>query len=449
MSELETRVLNAIPAGAFEMNALLTLLRIEETDSVPSASVSCERRPVLRINPAFVARHCRSDEHLFLLVMHELHHVLLGHTRLFRRASRAHNLAFDALINAMLVARFPADAYRSFFLDLYGEEDGPLRLLAPPDGNRISDHALARLHHILYSASSVTAEEVFNAIVATVKDCGDTAWDAAVLLGDHAGPDEDAWGTDGPLDPEFVEAIRTIVEKWPPPEMPVRGRSLSDALEQATVNPARPAADVLRTLRRALMGAALKRFGGGAPASRAIRVQDAVPHASDRVAAVARACGNVPLLYWRPSSRRGARSGRTRVYIDVSGSMDAYVPLLYGALAALRNYVEPEVMLFSTTVVAIAMGDLRKGRVTTTGGTDITCVFDHVVKDAVARALVITDGYVGRPVPAQADAIQRSRAEIRVVLTPDGYRRDLGHLAARMDELPRLEDATAKAGGKS
>src|SRR6478752_6534653 len=99
MSELETRVLNAIPAGAFE------------TDAVPTASVSCERRPVLRINPAFVTRHCRSDEHLFLLVMHELHHVLLGHTRLFRRASRAHNLAFDAVINAMLVLRFPAETY--------------------------------------------------------------------------------------------------------------------------------------------------------------------------------------------------------------------------------------------------------------------------------------------------------------------------------------------------
>ena len=120
MSDLTTRVLNAIPAGAYEMNALLSLLRIEETDTVPTACVSCERRPVLRINPEFVRRHCRTDEHLFMLVMHELHHVLLGHTRLFPRATRARNVAFDALINAMLVLRFPAQAYRSFFLDLYG-----------------------------------------------------------------------------------------------------------------------------------------------------------------------------------------------------------------------------------------------------------------------------------------------------------------------------------------
>src|SRR6188474_1810475 len=148
MSELETRVLNAIPAGAFEMNALLSLLRIEETEAVPSACVSCTRRPVLRINPAFVERHCRSDEHLFLLVMHELHHVLLGHTRLFPRATRAHNVAFDAIINAMLVARFPAAAYRSFFLELYGAQDGPMRLLAPPADHEIADGPLCRLHHL-------------------------------------------------------------------------------------------------------------------------------------------------------------------------------------------------------------------------------------------------------------------------------------------------------------
>src|SRR5690242_5304472 len=150
MNDLETRVLNAIPAAAFEMNALLSLLRIEETEDVPTASVSCERRPVLRINPKFVREHCRSDEHLFLLVMHELHHVLLGHTRLFPRATPAHNVAFDAVINAMLVARFPAEAYRSFFLDLYGPEEGALRLLAPPAGSAIQDPTLERLHQLLY-----------------------------------------------------------------------------------------------------------------------------------------------------------------------------------------------------------------------------------------------------------------------------------------------------------
>ena len=37
----------------------------------------------------------RTDEALWTLVLHELHHVLLGHTRLYERISPLHNLAFD------------------------------------------------------------------------------------------------------------------------------------------------------------------------------------------------------------------------------------------------------------------------------------------------------------------------------------------------------------------
>lgn len=440
MNELATRILNAIPAAAFEMNALLSLLRIEETESVATASVSCTRRPVLRINPAFVRRHCRTDEHLFLLVMHELHHVLLGHTRLFPRASRAHNVAFDAIINAMLAARFPADTYRSFFLELYGQEDGPLRLLAPPAGTPISSGVLRPLHGLLYGGSQVTAEEVFNAITDTVAYQGEFLIQPdALLLGDHAGPDEGDWGTEGPVDPEFVRAIRAIVEKWPPPERPIRGRSLADVLTRADVEPAPPAAQVLQALRRALLGVTLSRSTRAPTPRRQICVQDAVPSASDRRAAVSRAAGFDPLLYGRSSdTRRRGRAGRAQVYLDVSGSMEEYVPLLYGALLALRNYVHTDVLLFSTTIASVRIADLQNGRVNTTGGTDITCVLEHVLKTHIRKALVITDGYVGPPAREQAAALQRVRADIRVVLTPGGWREDLKGVACRMDELPSL-----------
>lgn len=432
MNELETRVLNAIPAAAFEMNALLSLLRIEATEDVPTASVSCERRPVLRINPTFVREHCRSDEHLFLLVMHELHHVLLGHTRLFPRASRAHNVAFDAVINAMLVARFPADACRSFFLDLYGGEKGALRLLAPPSGRPIRDRPLKRVHHLLYGDDHITSEEVFNAIVETVSESCD-----GVLLGDH-GDEVDGWGTDGRVDAAFVDAIREIVEKWPPPETPVRGRSLADVLASARVRPRAPEAVVLAVIRRALLGVAQNRYTGAITAARSVLLQDVVPNAADRHAVVARAYGLDPMLYRRASLRRGPRAGRARVFLDVSASMQEYVPLLYGALVSLRPFVHPELLLFSTRVAPLNMAKLAEGKFLTTGGTDIECVLKHVHARRIRKALVITDGYVGRPGSGQAQAIRQSDCDLRIVLTPDGWRRDLEDVATRFDELPRL-----------
>lgn len=61
---LALRLLNALPAGACEVTALLGLLRIEESRDVPPAAVTCERRPVLKLNPDFVASHCASDGYL-------------------------------------------------------------------------------------------------------------------------------------------------------------------------------------------------------------------------------------------------------------------------------------------------------------------------------------------------------------------------------------------------
>jgi hypothetical protein len=36
-----------------------------------------------------------TPEKLLMLIMHELHHVLLGHTRLFPRLTQIDNLVFD------------------------------------------------------------------------------------------------------------------------------------------------------------------------------------------------------------------------------------------------------------------------------------------------------------------------------------------------------------------
>ncbi|SVB96271.1 uncharacterized protein METZ01_LOCUS249125, partial [marine metagenome] len=80
--ELLDRIWNAIPVTQQSFLKLLGLLEIEITTEIPTASVttgSCSR---LRINPEFVAKNCKTDDKLGMLVMHELFHVLLGHTRL-------------------------------------------------------------------------------------------------------------------------------------------------------------------------------------------------------------------------------------------------------------------------------------------------------------------------------------------------------------------------------
>jgi hypothetical protein len=436
---LVRRVLDAVPARSHALDALLSLFRVEASADVPSACVSCERRPVLRVNPAFVEQHCRSDAHLFVLVMHELHHVLLGHTRLFPRVTPAHNLAFDAVVNAILCARFPEEAYTSFFTDLYGDERGPLRLLAPPGRRPLLPPRLRALHEALYEGRA-TADEVFHAIV---EEVAPVPLLIGRLLGSHGGEGGDGdWGTAGPLDPRVVDAIRRIVEKWPPPNDPIRGRSLADVLQALRVTPQEMvAAAVLRATRRALTAAAdrgprlASRRGGPRPALVPL------PDPADRRAGVARALGATPILHRSMlQDPRGRQDGVAHVYLDVSGSMDPWIAHLYGALAALRRHVAPQVHLFSTRVETVPLSTLRDGVRTTTGGTDLACVLEHALAGRGRRVLIVTDGYVG-PAPADlARDVGRKGLEVRVLLTPDGWRRDLEPVAARIDELPCRRD---------
>ena len=430
---LVRRVLDAVPARSHALGALLQLFRVEASEEVPTACVSCERRPVLRVNPRFVEEHCRTDAHLFLLVMHELHHVLLGHTRLFPRVTPAHNVAFDAVINALLCARFPEEAYTSFFLGLYGETKGPLRLLAPPGRPAVAPARLASLHEALYEGRA-TADEVFHAIVKEVASAGIPL---DVLLGSH-GQADGGWGTEGPADPAVVDAIRRIVEKWPPPENPVRGRSLADVLKAGTVAPAFDVdPGVLAATRRALLGAAdrgrsdARRVEGPRPALVPL------PDPGDRRAAVVRSLGATPLLYRSTLlDPRGRGDGAAHVYLDVSGSMDPWLEDLYGALGALRRHIARDVHLFSTRVETVPLRALLEGRRPTTGGTELACALDHALARRARRVLVVTDGYVGTPSAEIVRSVERAGLEVRALLTPGGWRRDLVPLAVRIEELP-------------
>ena len=100
-------------------SALLRLVDIVESDAVETAAVECRSQPRLLVNPAFVERWAATPEKLLMLIMHELHHVLLGHTRLFPRVTRIDNLVFDAVINALLCRMFPAPQHTAFFTDFY------------------------------------------------------------------------------------------------------------------------------------------------------------------------------------------------------------------------------------------------------------------------------------------------------------------------------------------
>ena len=118
-------------------------------------------------------------------------------------------------------------------------------------------------------------------------------------------------------------------------------------------------------------------------------------------------------------------SERIHVYLDVSGSMESVIFTLYGAMHDCSQWIHDQILLFSTKVADISFRQLRNGVRITTHGTDINCVAAHMEKYRIRRALLVTDGYVGKPSRASQQILDKT--ELAVGLA--GPRTALGELA--------------------
>ena len=412
MTSLAERILDSFPSGNYAISALLQLLEIVESIETETAAVECRVEPRLLINPTFVDSWAFAPEKLLMLVMHELHHVLLGHTRLFPRVTKVDNLVFDAVINALLCRMFPQPEHTSFFTDYYDESAFPECLLRPapkwtPESGRHLPSALlpknrsriASIYIALYSSQGAGYKELFDVLRGALNE---TMAEDVKLIGDHT-TKANSTSADGQLEstsPFLVEAVRSIVERWPVPPNPTPGRSLGDILKSAEVRPIRHLSN------RAALRGLFRKVGGqfaGSGSNRSwidssIEIMSPVP-AIERRGIVMQALGLNPILHRHTLSlpRHLPAGERVHVYLDVSGSIGDLKGALYGAVLDCQQFVHPVIHLFSTKIADVSFEGLRRGECNTTFGTDIACVADHMAEHRVKRAVVLTDGFVGRP----------------------------------------------------
>ncbi len=420
------------------LDTLLTVSKVVWSTEIATACIECAERPRLLLNPDFVRRWCTTPERLTMLVLHELAHVMLGHTRLFPRPTALHNIAFDAIINRtvldmLLLARAPVHRYAALLEAFYDDSRAPQFLLRPPPGwphapawgapSRRPDR-LRRIHRALYSGAvsdagvlGVTYGEIIEALREEEPDCGADA----ALLGAHGST---------PLEEELLAGGRDVVaaEVLSGQLDVLRGLlpGGAAALNTPQVRAAARVPALERALRELLRTAAHARYGASRPFEWVSRPIAVVHRMHDRRAAgrvhAARMLGAPhPMLFAGQALDRRPQPTGVTIYVDVSGSMNGVLPHLRRALQALHAEIAPTLYWFSTKVVPATALHLETGRIPTTGGTSVTAVLRHAVATVThgTPIVMLTDGYLEAVTPAVSRAFTAHGTPLRIgVLGP-------------------------------
>lgn len=449
-------IIELIDDNPFAIRPVLKILEIVFTTSVPTLAVTCEERPRFLVNLEFIGKHCRNENHVKALICHEFLHVVLRHTETRRSFTAARHLAFDAVINSIIHRQY-GEAYSSMMAEYYGGAKNIRKLLRPMNPkekawfeNKISAELpqWAQAWAALY-AGELVADDI-EGLAGDIKK--NIAGSPDFLKGLAGGPfsiegglpDElgDLLGGHENLGEPLPEALRKALEKalmqmngsgiWRMPKGRGAGGNLYEALFAEQNEPMR------RWQQKTLN--ILKRHLSPDKQSRAKRLEEANFHVpvlspKDRRAFMrALWAPFLPDAEW--NTQQPKREGTAQVYLDVSGSMYAEMPILTALLGRLSRYIRRPFWAFSTKVApaVIEHGQLKAR---TTGGTSISCVLEHIAKTRPSSAVVVTDGYIE---PVERSLINKiSATRLHVIVTRDGSPAELeraGLPYTQLEELP-------------
>jgi predicted metal-dependent peptidase len=428
-ARFENVLLELIEENPLAVRPVLKILRRRFTTKVPTLAVTLTDPPELLINPSFIEEHCKTEEQLKAVLFHEFLHVILGHTMRFKEMSTVQNLALDAAINA-IIFRQCGPEYASLFAEYYADEVGVACLLRPKsDEERLRDEFDDQREEEAYSDSQDIREQLEDAwdalyegelvaddvleIAETISAQGHRLMTKGkVLIGNHDGV---SVPVSGALADAVEDALRQMNGSgiWRSPDGQGVGayeyRSLVTDVDEKMV---RWQAQTLKALRKALI-----------PDRRSMLTEHQessyrLPVLSPRDRRAFLRAGWSPFI---PDADNTASVefplGNANVYLDVSGSMDAEMPLVVSLLNKVRKFIRMPFWAFSNKV---SPARIESGKLQTdsTGGTSIACVLQHLALAKPVCAVVVTDGYIGSIDTEMLRACSGTR--LTAIVTRDG-----------------------------
>lgn len=428
-----------IDENPFAVRAVLRILNIEFTDRVDTLAVTVEAQPRLLVNLKFLKKHCRSETDVKAVICHEFLHILLRHTDGVKLNTPADHLALDAVINA-IIHRTLGTEYSDMMSRYYANVGYPYKLLRPYTyREQYRDFKKCRPIFEVWMglyAGRLCADDIRE--LANDMELAKRGPRGGYFGGHDNKSDEKALSPVAP--PSNSPALSDALERslramngdgiWRGQKPGVGATAYQNQVVASDAGVDKWKRATYRVLKRHLL-----------PDPRSPRepVGEAVSHLpvlnqSDR-RGFARALWSplLPDIAW--TSQKHAPAGRTQVYLDVSGSMNAEMPLIVALLARLSRHIKRPFWAFSNRV---APAVIRDGQLLadTTGGTSMTCVLEHLAKTRPRAAVVVTDGYIER---LDRELLAACRAtHLHAIVTRDGNAGELHRAGIPYTQLGRL-----------
>jgi hypothetical protein len=402
--------------------AVLSICRVEFTKRVETLSVSLGRPSVLNVNLGFLQKHCRTEKQVKAVLIHEFLHILLGHTLKFKKMTPALNVALDAVINAVIHRKL-GEEYSSMMAAYYREAEGLLRLLRPATPEEHSAAYTAKRHHLPCDpllhlhASLYTGQAIADDVLSIANSMGGKISEVFLggrpsLLGDHDRDLSELENLDPADEHKLKQALVVLDAKG---IFSDQDATKPQILSRAPLQKSMPAswrAKTLPLLRRLIVPDPRSRLT--LPQTRTYLAP--VLNASDRRGAL-RALWSplIPEIAWDTVHPQPA--GSVQVYLDVSGSMNPFLDALVALLAGFSSHIRKPLWAFSTQVhpARIVAGELQTS---STGGTMLGCVYQHIRQTRPRKALIVTDGFVE---DSSATACPRDICTIEAIIPHDGH----------------------------
>jgi len=375
--------------------------------------------------------------------------VLLRHTERFTTLAPAEHLALDAVINAIIHRSLGSD-YSGMMSGYYAAERGIGRLLRPPTGEETARVSGAREVGSKLNKAQRRFCCSWGALydgTLVADDIRDLARDSVTkgqcarvrLLGDHDGLILDGDGAVGDAETsgKLAEALDAALKAMngsgvfrSPNARGIGADAYRNQVQTADTAVDRWRRETYAVLRRHLLPDPRSTAREPSPASFMLPVLSP----GDRRAAL-RSLWSPFLPDARWETEHTTRVGSAHVYLDVSGSMNAEMPLIVALLARLMPYIRRPFWAFSD-VVAPAVIEKGMLRAETTGGTSMRCVLEHVARTRPQAAIVVTDGYI--EALSRQEVAVTAGTRLHVVVTRDGNAALLQAAGLSYTQLSRL-----------